>query len=42
MNTYQIITKCGVFVRVNAVNTYQAATEARDEGWVVIAVIRLN
>ena len=42
MNTYQIVTKCGVFVRVNAVNTYQAATEARDEGWVVIAVIRLN
>ena len=41
MNTYQVVTKCGVFVRMNAVNTYQAATQARDEGWVVIAVIRL-
>ena len=42
MNTYQIVTKCGVFVRLNAVNTYEAATQARDEGWVVIAVIRIK
>lgn len=42
MKNYQIITQCGVFVRMDAVNTYQAATQARDEGWVVIAVIRLK
>lgn len=42
MNTYQIITQCGVFVRVDAVNSFQAANQAREEGWLVIAVIRLK
>ena len=42
MNTYQIITQCGVFVRVAAVNSFQAANQARDEGWQVVAVIRLK
>ena len=42
MNTYQIITQCGVTVRISAINTYQAATQARDEGWIVVAVIRLK
>lgn len=42
MNTYQIITQCGVVVRISSINTYQAANQARDEGWVVIAVIPLK
>lgn len=42
MNIYQIITQCGVIVRAEASNAYQAATQARNEGWVVVGVIRLK
>lgn len=42
MNTYQIVTQCGVFVRIDAVNSYQASNQARDEGWVVVGVYRIK
>ena len=42
MNIYQVVTQCGVFVRVDAVNSYQAANQARDEGWQVVGVYRIK
>jgi hypothetical protein len=42
MNTYQIFTQCGVMTRYDANNSYLAANQAREDGWVVVAVIRIK
>lgn len=41
MQTFQIMTMCGVMTRIEASNSYQATNIARDEGWVVVAVWRI-
>lgn len=42
MYTFQVLTECGVATRIEASNSYQAANQARDEGWVVVCVWRIK
>ena len=41
MKQYQIITRCGVTVLVEAMNAYQASNQARNDGWSVLYIAPL-
>lgn len=41
MQTYQIITRCGVTFPVNALNQFQACQMAREQGWQVLYICPL-
>lgn len=40
MNTYNVYTQCGVVTQYNAHSSFKAAESARNDGWIVIMVIK--
>lgn len=42
MNAYNVYTQCGVVTKYNANNSFLAAELARNDGWLVVMVIRFK